>query len=53
MTVNPDTENYVLFHAEGKEFEDIISGISIHKINKKEEVIEFLEGSIESFGKKS
>jgi len=52
LAVNSDPENYVLFHAEGKKLKNIVSGFSIDKIDKKEEVIKLMEGSIKSFGKR-
>ena len=52
LAVNSDPENYVLFRAEGKKLKNIISGFSIDKIDKKEEVIKLMEGSVKSFGKR-
>ena len=52
LAVNSDPENYVLLHAEGKKLKNVITGFSIDKIDKKEEIIKLMEGSIKSFSKR-
>jgi predicted thioredoxin/glutaredoxin len=42
----------VFLHAEWKKLKNIISGFPVDKIDKKEEVIKLMEGSIKSFGKR-
>lgn len=53
IAVNSDPENFILLESTSVTKTDIISGFSIEKSDKKDEVINILEGGISSYDRRS
>lgn len=53
LAVNPDPENYVLLSTKGKKLTGINSGFSIDEEERKEHLINLMEGGLKSFKKRA